>query len=185
MKRQMGQGSTYLGNQAQFNSRGNITNYGNGDININQQNNEALMAAINALKEINLKTIEAQKEVKVINNFPKNTRNNFTKHRHVKQEKGKDIDFEEKRLNPGLAFIILVLNLLWPGAGTIVGALNFESTDLVTHYLVAGFAQIGMGFILIGWCFAFMTSLFLLRMANNDMDPYEYQMNNHSGNCAY
>ena len=185
MKRQMGQGSTYLGNQAQFNSRGNITNYGNGDININQQNNEALMAAINALKEINLKTIEAQKQDKVINNFPKNTRNNFTKHRHVKQEKGKDIDFEEKRLNFGLALIILVLNLLWPGAGTIVGAVNLYYADLVRHYLVAGFAQIIMGFILIGWCFAFMTSLFLLRMASNDMDAYEYQMNNHSGNCLY
>ena len=173
MKRQMGQGSTYLGNQAQFNSRGNITNYGNGDININQQNNEALIKAIDALKEI---TIEAQKQVKGINN---------TENTPMKQEERKVIVREGKGMNCGLALVILVLNLLWPGVGTIICACYFNNGYLKKHYLVAGIAQIFMAFILIGWCYAFMTSFFLLGMACYDTDAYVYQMNNHSGNCAY
>lgn len=204
---EMGQGSTYLGNQAQSISRGNITNYGNGNINITQQNNEAvLVAAINALKEINLKTIEAQKEVKVINKFSEKTlviqeerkvtvneekgmnfgRNNFTENTTVIQEKRKVTILEGKGMNIELAWVVLVLNLLWPGIGTIICAFYFSNVFLKDHYLLAGIIQIFMGFILIGWCFAFMTSLFLLGMANNEMDAYEYQMDNHqSGNCVY
>ena len=159
-------------------NRENINNYGNGAITINQQNNEAaLVAAINALKEINLKTIEAQKEVKGINNLTENT--------PMKQEERKVTVREGKGMNCGLALVILVLNLLWPGVGTIICACYFNNGYLKNHYLVAGIAQIFMGFILIGWCYAFMTSFFLLGMACYDTDAYVYQMNNHSGNCAY
>ena len=191
---EMGQGSTYLGNQAQSISRGNLNHYGNGDIYINQQNNEALLAAIGALKEI---TIEAQKQ-KDINNFPENIQkerkvtdpegkgmnNNPTEITPVIQEKKVTV-LEGKGMNCGLALVILVLNLLWPGVGTIICACYFNNGYLKKHYLVAGIAQIFMAFILIGWCYAFMTSFFLLGMACYDTDAYVYQMNNHSGNCAY
>ena len=171
---EMGQGSTYLGNQAQSISRGNIANYGNGAITINQQNNEALIKAIDALKEI---TIEAQKQVKGINN---------TENTPMKQEERKVTVREGKGMNCGLALVILLLNLLWPGVGTIICACYFNNGYLKKHYLVAGIVQIFMAFILIGWCYALMTSFFLLGMACEDTDAYEYQINNHqSGNCAY
>ena len=97
-----GQGSTDLGNQAQFISRGKITNYGNGNITITQKNNKKnLVVAINALKEINLKTIEVQKQDKV------------TKYRHVNQEKRQDTILEGKGMTIELAWVVLVLNLLW------------------------------------------------------------------------
>ena len=185
---EMGQGSTYLGNQAQSISRGNINNYGNGNINITQPNNEALMAAIDALKAITLKTIETQKQVE---NTPVKTEERKVTDLEgkgmvdppVKQEERKVR--EGKGMNCGLALVILVLNLLWPGVGTIICACYFNNGYLKQHYLVAGIAQIFMAFILIGWCYAFMTSFFLLGMACYDTDAYVYQKNNHSGNCAY
>ena len=185
---EMGQGSTYLGNQAQFISSGNINNYGNGNININQQDNKALMEAIGALKEITLKTIETQKQVE---NTPVKTEERKVTDLEgkgmvdppVKQEERKVR--EGKGMNCGLALVILVLNLLWPGVGTIICACYFNNGYLKQHYLVAGIAQIFMAFILIGWCYAFMTSFFLLGMACYDTDAYVYLMNNHSGNCAY
>ena len=173
----MGQGSTYLGNQAQSISRGNVTHYGNGDIHITQQNNDdAMKEAIKALKEINLKTIESQKntQVQIINPITVNT-----------QVIEKVPVLEGKGMNFGLALVILLLNLCWPGVGTIICAFYFNNGYLKKHYLVAGLAQIFMAFIIIGWCYAFMTSFFLLGMACNDTDAYVYQMNNHSGNCAY
>ena len=172
---EMGQGSTYLGNQAQFIRRENLTHYGNGDIYINQQNNEALLAAISALKDIAKKQVEntpvKQEERKVTDVEGKGMNNNPTEITPVIQEKKVTV-LEGKGMNCGLALVILVLNLLWPGVGTIICACYFNNGYLKNHYLVAGIAQIFMAFILIG-------------MACYDTDAYVYQKNNHSGNCAY
>ena len=92
---------------------------------------------------------------------------------------------EGKGMNCGLAIAILFLNICWPGVGTIICAFYFNNGTLKEHYLKAGLAQIFMAFIIIGWCYGFMTSFFLLSMACHDVDAYVYYQNNHSKNCAY
>lgn len=92
---------------------------------------------------------------------------------------------EGKGMNCGLAIAILFLNICWPGVGTIICAFYFNNGTLKEHYLKAGLAQIFLAFIIIGWCYGFMTSFFLLGMACNDVDAYVYYNNQHSKNCAY
>ena len=92
---------------------------------------------------------------------------------------------EGKGMNCGLAIVILFLNICWPGVGTIICACYFNNVTLKDHYLKAGLAQIFMAFIIIGWCYGFMTSFFLLSMARHEFDAYIYYQNTHSKNCAY
>lgn len=97
----------------------------------------------------------------------------------------KEVIKEGKGMNFGLAIAILFLNICWPGVGTIICAFYFNNGTLKEHYLKAGLAQIFLAFIIIGWCYGFMTSFFLLGMACNDVDAYVYYNNHHSKNCAY
>ena len=84
-----------------------------------------------------------------------------------------------------LAIIVLILNLIWPGTGTLIASCTIHNGNLRGHFFCAGMWQLFLALILIGWCYGIYTSCFFLSAAMAGNDLYDFYRSNHSGSVLY
>jgi len=68
-------------------------------------------------------------------------------------------------VSPAHALIVLILNILWPGIGTMVlGCINPGASTCCCWFLI-GLAQDFLGYICIGWIWGIITALKVMAMS--------------------
>lgn len=100
-------------------------------------------------------------------------------------ETKEDLEKEGKPFPLWLAIIVLILNLIWPGTGTLIASCTIHNGNLRGHFFCAGMSQLFLALILIGWCYGIYTSCFFLSAAMAGNDLYDFYRSNHSGSVLY
>jgi len=68
-------------------------------------------------------------------------------------------------LDPGTALVVLILNIFFPGVGTIVCGCVGRNSNVVAWFFI-GILQLVLIFCLIGWIWAIITGIQVLQRAN-------------------
>ena len=72
------------------------------------------------------------------------------------------------------AYIILFLNLILPGVGTMVGSCFITDPVLRASFCCSGCYELFMAFLFVGWCFALCHSCMFIGAAHSGMTFEEY-----------
>ena len=72
------------------------------------------------------------------------------------------------------AYIILFLNLILPGVGTMMGSCFITDPVLRASFCCSGCYELFMAFLIVGWCFALCHSCMFIGAAHSGMTFEEY-----------
>jgi hypothetical protein len=73
-----------------------------------------------------------------------------------------------------LAIIAFLVNIFFPGFGTIIGSCGINDPEIQSNFCCHGICELFLSFIIIGWCLALCNSCFFLSAASSGKSFEDY-----------
>ena len=90
--------------------------------------------------------------------------------------------YSEKPYSFCLAITVLIVNIFFPGIGTIIGSYGINNPDYQSSFCCHGICELLLSFCIIGWCFALCHSCLFLSVAASGKCFEEYYESTRLGN---
>ena len=90
--------------------------------------------------------------------------------------------YSEKPYSMCLAVTVLIVNIFFPGIGTIIGSYGINNPDYQNSFYCHGICELLLSFCIIGWCFALCHSCLFLSVAASGKSFEEYYESTKMGN---
>ena len=90
--------------------------------------------------------------------------------------------YSDKPYSMCLAIVVLIVNIFFPGIGTIIGSCGINNPDYQTSFCCHGICELFLSFCIIGWCFALCHSCLFLSVAASGKCFEEYYETTKLGN---
>lgn len=90
--------------------------------------------------------------------------------------------YSDKPYSMCLAIVVLIVNIFFPGIGTIIGSCGINNPDYQTSFCCHGVCELFLSFCIIGWCFALCHSCLFLSVAASGKCFEEYYETTKLGN---